>query len=92
MNDWLLNMIRCPITGQSLELASVDLVTGLREQAQAGTLTSHKGLAIPPAFEGGLVNQSRTYFYRIQDGIPSLLPDEAIALNAEPHGASRGSS
>lgn len=80
MNDWLLNIIRCPITGRALEIASPEMVARLREQAQAGQLFSHKGIALDQAFEGGLVDQSHAFFYRIQDGIPSLLPDEAVSL------------
>ncbi len=80
MNDWLLQIIRCPITGQPLQAASSELVDRLREKSQAGQLLSHKGIAINHEFDAGLVNQAQTYFYRIQDGIPSLLPDEAISL------------
>lgn len=80
MNDWLLSIIRCPITGQPLEVAKPEMVNLLRERAQAGQLFSHKAIAIDPAFEGGLVDHSQVYFYRIQDGIPSLLPDEAVSL------------
>ncbi len=80
MNDWLLGIIRCPITSQPLQLAGTELVEQLRAKASSGNLLSHKGIAIQPGFDGGLVDQSQSYFYRIQDGIPSLLPDEAISL------------
>ena len=80
MNDWLLKIIRCPITGQPLEVAGSEIVEKLRSQSQAGQLASHKGIVIDQPFDAGLVDQSHTYFYRIQDGIPSLLPDEAIRI------------
>ncbi len=81
MNEWLLEIIRCPISGRPLKLADQQLVERLRAQARAGGLTSHKGIAIAAEFEGGLVDQTEAFFYRIQDGIPSLLPDEAIKLD-----------
>ncbi len=80
MNDWLLQIIRCPITAQPLQVASQEIVDKLREQSRSGQLTSHKGIVIDQPFDSGLVDQSHTYFYRIQDGIPSLLPDEAIHI------------
>lgn len=80
MNDWLLNIIRCPITAQPLRAAEAELVSKLSKQACAGQLFSHKGIAINEAFDAGLVDASQTYFYRIQNGIPSLLPDEAVSL------------
>ena len=80
MNDWLLQIIRCPITGQPLQLAGQALIDQLREKSRDGKLFSHKGIAIGQDFESGLIDQSQAFFYRIQDGIPSLLPDEAIGL------------
>lgn len=81
MNEWLLRIIRCPLTSQPLEMASTELVDKLREQSQAGQLFSHKGIAVDAEFDAGLVDQAHTYFYRIREGIPSLLPDEAVSLS-----------
>ncbi len=80
MNDWLLNIIRCPITGRALELASEELVNKLREQSRAGQLVSHKGIALAKDFEAGLVDQSKAYFYRIQDGILRSCPMKPFHL------------
>lgn len=81
MNDWLVDVLRCPISGEKLRAADAALVERLRQQMQNAELFSHKGIPLEEPFEGGLVNESATYFYRIADGIPTLLPDEAISLS-----------
>ncbi|MCC6512181.1 MAG: Trm112 family protein [Pirellulaceae bacterium] len=80
MNEWLLEIIRCPITGQSLRLADDDLVQRFRQQQVTGQLFSHKGIKIESPLDAGLVNANGSYFYRMADNIPSLLADEAISL------------
>ena len=62
MNDWLLQIIRCPITGQPLQLAGQALIDQLREKSRDGKLFSHKGIAIGQDFESGLIDQSQAYF------------------------------
>lgn len=83
MNDWLLDIMKCPLSGEKLRVAEPGLVSKLRARQQAGDLHSHKGLPIQETFDGGLTNQSATYFYYIADNIPSLLPDEAIFLGGQ---------
>jgi uncharacterized protein YbaR (Trm112 family) len=80
MNDWLVEILRCPISREKLHAADGQLVERLRKQMQAGELFSHKGIPLDEPFESGLVNESSSYFYRVTDDIPTLLPDEAIAL------------
>ena len=81
MNDWLLEIMKCPLSGERLTIADAELVDRLRQQQRDHQLLSHKGIPIADPFDSGLVNQSRTYFFRIADGIPTLLPDEAVALS-----------
>lgn len=80
MNAWLLEIIKCPITGQKLRVADPALVESLVARQRTGELFSHKGIPIAEPFESGLVNESADYFYRVADDIPTLLADEAVAL------------
>lgn len=80
MNDWLVEILRCPISGEKLRAADAAEVERLRGQREKGELFSHKGIPLEEPFEGGLVNESATYFYRVADDIPTLLPDEAVSL------------
>lgn len=80
MNEWLIEIIKCPLSNEKLHLAEASIVEELAARQRSGQLFSHKGIQIDEPFEEGLINESATFFYRIADGIPTLLPDEAIAL------------
>jgi uncharacterized protein YbaR (Trm112 family) len=84
MNAWLLEIIKCPLSNEKLRPAEPAVVERLAAKQRAGQLFSHKGLQLEEPFESGLVNESSTFFYRISDGIPTLLPDEAISIEAAP--------
>ena len=60
----VLALLRCPETGQTLTVASAELVTRI----SAGQLTA------------GLVRADGTVLYPIRDGIPVLLREEAIRV------------
>lgn len=80
MNDWLLEIMKCPLSGEKLSAADAATVQRVGAQQRSGQLYSHKGLLIEQTFDAGLVNHSQTYFYRVSDGIPTLLPDEAVSI------------
>ena len=80
MPSWVLELIRCPITLQKLEIASVDLVERLRALLRDGKLMNRLGTNVTDDFQSGLLNESKSWFYPVIDDIPTLVPDEAIAL------------
>ncbi len=80
MPSWVLELIRCPITLQKLEIASVDLVEQLRASLRDGKLMNRLGTNVTDDFQSGLLNESKSWFYPVVDDIPTLVPDEAIAL------------
>ncbi len=79
MPRWVLDLIRCPITLEQLELAPNDLAERLRSLAREGKLTNRLGTSVTEDFQSGLINQSKSWFYPVADDIPTLVPDEAIA-------------
>lgn len=78
--EWMLACIRCPITQEDLSLAENLVVERLRADQANGSLVCTLGMQVMETFEGGLVNRSGSYFYPIRDGIPCLVPGEAIAI------------
>lgn len=72
-----IELLRCPISGQTLKAAPESVVRSLQETQHAGTLRNRNGDAIEP-FEDGLVTSDGARFYPIRSGIPVLLPGEAV--------------
>jgi uncharacterized protein YbaR (Trm112 family) len=82
MSDWVLDLIRCPITLEKLEVAPADLVERLRTSVRDGKLTNRLGTIVTDDFQSGLLNESQSWFYPVADDIPTLVPDEAIACES----------
>ena len=79
----LLELLRCPLSGQRLTPASPELLARLEAQRQAGTLPLR---AAQPQWnhaaplEAVLVREDGQVGYLVQDGLPILLPDHGIEL------------
>ena len=77
-----LDILRCPISGQSLKNAPESTVHSLQEAQRAGTLRNRDGAACA-AFEDGLISSDGAHFYPIRGGIPVLLAGEAVEMRSE---------
>ncbi len=82
MPNWVLDLIRCPITLEKLEIAPAGVVERLRALVRDGKLTNRIGTSVTDDFQSGLLNESKNWFYPIADEIPTLIPDEAIACKS----------
>lgn len=78
--DWILEYLRCPHSNGRLLLASQAELDSLSERACAGKLFSVLGRTISQIPSQGLVSQDGRWFYGVNDGIISLLADEAIEI------------
>ena len=67
----LMILVRCPVTGSQLHLASDALLDELQRAAQA---------AGRPPIEVAFVNQDESLAYPVLDQIPALVPSEKIEL------------
>lgn len=78
----LLEILCCPESHQSLAVADPALVEKLNAQIAAGQLTNRGGGTIREKIEGGFVRADGKVLYPIRGGIPVLLIQEGIPLEA----------
>ena len=79
MDRKLLDLLVCPTTRQPLLLLDSRGLQALSAAIQAGGLKRADGSAQSEAVREALVTRDRKTIYRIDDGIPVLLAEEAIA-------------
>lgn len=80
MPDWLFTCLRCPNSGGSLMKATSDDLARLSELHERGQLCTRVGRTILTVPSQGLVSENRSWFYCVENEIPCLVPEEAIAL------------
>ena len=76
----LLSILVCPESKQTLQEAGTDVLARLNEQVDAGTLRNRGGSAVSQPLQEGLVREDGKLLYPIEDGIPTMLVEEAIDL------------
>ena len=72
-------LLRCPISGQTLKAAPEDIMRALQERQRAGALRTLGGEVAEP-FEDGLLTADGAWLYPIRSGIPLMLAGEAIPV------------
>ena len=75
-----IELLRCPISGQSLKAAPESVVRSLQESQCTGVLRNRDGGACEP-FEDGLLTSDGAWFYPIRTGIPVLIAGEAVEMS-----------
>jgi len=84
MDRKLLDILACPATRQPLSLLEARGLAALNEAIGAGGVARADGSPQRDALREALVTRDRKLAYRIDDGIPVLLVEEAIALGQVP--------
>lgn len=79
MDRKLLDLLVCPVTRQPLSLLDSRGLQALNDAIQAGGVVRGDGSAQADAVREALVTRDRKTVYRVDDGIPVLLAEEAVA-------------
>lgn len=79
MDRKLLDILCCPASKQPLALLGSAELAALNAAIAAGGVRRADGSAQDTALSEGLVTHDRKLVYRVEDGIPVLLADEALA-------------
>lgn len=82
MDKKLLDILCCPASKQPLHPLSADALKRLNAAVAAGTLADVEGRAVDKPYTEALITADGKLIYRIDDGIPVLLADEAVAGSA----------
>jgi uncharacterized protein YbaR (Trm112 family) len=81
MDKQLLEILVCPVTGLSLSLAAADDIEAVNTAIEAGTAEHADGNPVTERVAALLITRDRTTGYRVDDGIPVMLPERGITLS-----------
>ena len=80
MNELPLDILVCPDTHQTLRKCSEEELGSLQEKFSSGALCFTSGTVVELSFSDALVREDGTVAYLIREGIPTLLPNEAVLI------------
>lgn len=78
LDERLLNILRCPATGQPLAHLAKRQLEALNRLIVDGNVVRDDGNPVAAAITAALITADGERVYRIEDGIPVLLASEAI--------------
>lgn len=81
MDKRLLAILCCPTTHQPVAPLTSAQVDSLNRAIASGDVVQGDGVRLSHALSAGLITRDGQRIYRIDDGIPVMLPDEAIATD-----------
>ncbi|MEO5624421.1 MAG: Trm112 family protein [Dokdonella sp.] len=79
MDKRLLDILCCPVTKSPLRLLAEAELIALNSAILGGDVVSANGAPVTTAIVSGLITHDARNIYRLDDDIPVMLADEAIA-------------
>lgn len=78
MDKRLLDILCCPVSKTPLRLLAKRELDALNDGISAATVQTVAGVAVLEPVSEALITTDRKVIYRVEDGIPVMLPEEAI--------------
>lgn len=78
MDKRLLDILCCPVSKTPVRLLSKRELDALNAAIAAGHVDTVAGAAVTTPLSEALITTDRKVIYRVQDGIPVMLPEEGI--------------
>lgn len=76
----LLDILACPETKEPVHLADQSVIEAVNARIEQGELRNRGGKRVEKKIDAGLVRADGAYLYPVEDDIPIMLVEEAIAL------------
>lgn len=76
----LLELIRCPVDGQSLRPAPAEAVAAINDCIARGALRDASDGRIEEAIDGALITMDGCRGHAVRGGIPTLIPGESFSI------------
>lgn len=80
IDEKLLLLIQCPLSGQKLRLLPPDSVARINAAIAAGQVRDQSDQRVEESLDQALANESNEYLYPVRGGIPTLVHDQAISM------------
>ncbi|WP_130617802.1 Trm112 family protein [Dyella amyloliquefaciens] len=78
MDKRLLDILCCPVSKVPVRPLTSNEMEALNAAIAAGQVQTVAGTAVRTALSEGLITTDRKVIYRVEDGIPVMLPEEGI--------------
>lgn len=78
MDKRLLDILCCPVSKTPVRLMGERALQALNDAILAGNVVTVGGAPVKEALSEGLITTDQKVIYRVQDGIPVMLPEEGI--------------
>jgi uncharacterized protein len=78
MDKRLLDILCCPVSKTPVRPLNASELTALNRAIDGGQVLNVSGNAIQGRLTEGLITVDRKVVYRVEDGIPVMLPEEGI--------------
>lgn len=82
MDEFLLKILVCPESQQSLTKAPTKLVKSINASIKAGSLQDHSGETVEAPVDGLLIRDDGLVAYPVRNEIPEMLSQRGIHLES----------
>lgn len=83
IDEKLLSLIQCPVSGQTLKLSAAEVIADLNKKIGQGTVRDASDQLVESKLDQGLISEDGARLYPVRGGIPTLIAEAAIELSGE---------